>query len=177
MVGGRLGKRARICRECFTPLFAIDDAERTGTIDAGFPGTDDHGELKLRKRASPARFLRCAWWGRSGGRFLVTRQRFLATTTMWACLGPHAHGYHWSAANEAVRRGSIFGHLHWANDAFHSGNAGRMCLQRCQRALVIKVGIATTTLYQLWKKIRGKSLQDFDKSKTSTNPRLRQMRE
>ena len=103
------------------------------------------------------------------GAVLVTRQRFLATTTMWACLGPHAHGYHWSAANEAVRRGSIFGHLHWANDAFHSGNAGRMCLQRCQRALVIKVGIATTTLYQLWKKIRGESLQDFDKSKTSTN--------
>ena len=25
------------------------------------PGADDHGELKLRKRASPARFLRCAW--------------------------------------------------------------------------------------------------------------------
>ncbi len=26
-----------------------------------FPGADDRGELKLRKRASPARFLRCAW--------------------------------------------------------------------------------------------------------------------
>ena len=104
VVGGRLGKRARICRECFTPLFAIDDAERTGTIDAGFPGTDDHGELKLRKRASPARFLRCAW----------------------------------SAANETIRSGSIFERLHWADDAFDSGNAAMMCLQRIRHALVLR---------------------------------------
>ncbi len=155
-VGGRLGKRARICRECFTPLFAIDDAERTGTIDAGFPGTDDHGELKLRKRASPARFLRCAWWDRSGGRFLVTRQRFLVTTTAFReCFTPHTHGNHferrlaWSAANETIRSGSVFEHLHWATDAFHSGNAAMMCLQRIQHALVIKEEVANNHLLYL----------------------------
>ena len=47
--------------ECFAPLFAIDDAERTGTIHAVPLAQPTIGELKLRKRASPARFLRCAW--------------------------------------------------------------------------------------------------------------------